>query len=940
MKKATLILISVIGAVRLASASNDFSYTATAAPGSTPDGVDQNSNPVNVWTNVLYAGGTNGMGDSGEDGSGVYIGNPDGSGGLANAWQAYSYQNDGVALGGSVDSYNTFAGGALTVGQTVSINFVMRATDPAANGYPAGQVGVSLLNGTNTAIKFYIYGGGPGWYFYTDAGSTAAKAGSMTYQYQSAFNIAFTVTGTNTYLAVAGSAVAGSDTWTGTFNGPLTGIDVFNHAGGNASDVGFNNLKVAPELVINNISPDDSKALFNVTNKMSFGIASPSAAVNASGIQLTLNGVNVSSNLVISGAGTENVSVSYTNLLLDTIYIGQINVTNSAGANVSAPVRFDTFHSTYFTWEAEDFDFNGGQFIDNPVISTNSASSYYNQIGTSNVDEYVPNYSATQPHLWRTNDQVSTAVAGDTPRSPFTAAGIPDYQVGYFNPSNWVNYTRTFPAGVYNIYGRVANGNGGLANCYLAEVTSGEGTTSQTTTQLGAFQFSGRGWNSYDFIPLTDPWGNVLAVTLNGQTTLQVTSGLLGGGVNMNFFMLAPGSNTPPAIVNIYPDGSQPFQSTNQLTFTVKSALSTVSTNAIQVTLNGINVSSQLAFTGSATNWLVSLPLSQGSYTCTITATDAAGHSHSFSDTFDTFSQNNFMIEAEDFDFNGGQFIDNPIPTGFVLIVNGNPTYPAPGYSVVNSYFYYPEADSGNEAIVGVDLTTVTTDAGEDFYYRPAESAGTQVATDFLRGKFYVTNGATVTIFNDFNLGFWDPGQWVNYTRTFPTNTYNVYGRLASGGAYSGLSLSFVTNGVGTPTQTTSLLGTFSDPNANGWQDWDWVPLLATNGQKAVVSLGGVETLQANNTTAVDVNANFYMFVPAATVAPQAVKLTPSISAGQVHIQFMSQSGVNYTVLYSSSLAVPRSSWSTLTTTNGTGSNITVTDTVSASPRYYVVKAQ
>ena len=931
MKKATLILISLISAVRLASASNNFSYTATAAPGSTPDGVDQNSNPVNVWTNVLYAGGTNGMGDSGKDGSGVYLGNPDGSGGLANAWQAYSYQNDGVALGGSVDSYNTFAGGALTVGQTVSINFVMRATDPATNGFPAGQVGVSLLNGTNTAIKFYIYGGGPGYYFYTDAGTNAADAGPMSYQYQSAFNIAFTVTGTNTYLAVAGS-----DTWTGSFNGPLTGMDVFNHAGGNGSDVGFNNLKIAPELVVNNISPDDSKALFNVTNKMSFGIASPSSAVNANGIQLTLNGVNVSSNLVISGAGTENVSVSYTNLLLDTIYIGQINVTNSAGANVSAPVRFDTFHSTYFTWEAEDFDFTGGQFIDNPVISTNSASSYYNQIGTSNVDEYVPNYSATQPHLWRTNDQVSTDVAGDTPRSPFTAAGIPDYQVGYFNPSNWVNYTRTFPAGTYNIYARVANGNGGLANCYLAEVTSGEGTTNQTTTQLGAIQFSGRGWNAFDFIPLTDPWGNVLAVTLNGQTTLRVTSGPLGGGVNMNFFMLAPGSNTPPAIANIYPDGSQPFQNTNQLTFTVKSALSTVSTNAIQVTLNGINVSSQLAFTGSATNCQVSLPLSQGSYTCTITATDAAGHSHSFSDTFDTFSQNNFMIEAEDFDFNGGQFIDNPIPTGAYV----NNAYPSYAYSTANSYFYYPEADSDNEAIVGVDLTTLTTDAAETFIYRPAESAGTQVATDFLRGKFYVTNGATVTIFNDFNLGFWDPGQWVNYTRTFPTNTYNVYGRLASGGAYSGLSLSLVTNGVGTSNQTTSLLGTFSDPNANGWQDWDWVPLLNTNGQKAVVSLGGVETLQANNTTLVDVNANFYMFVSAAAVAPQAVKLTPSISAGQVHIQFMSQTGYNYTVLYSSSLAVPRSSWSTLTTTNGTGSNITVTDTVSASPRYYVVKAQ
>ena len=935
MKKTTLILISLISAVRLASASSNFSYTATNAPGSWPDGVDQNTNSVNVWTNVLYAGGTNGMGDSGKDGSGVYIGNPDGSGGLANAWQAYSYQNDGVALGGSVDSYNTFAGGALTVGQTVSINFVMRATDPAANGYPAGQVGVSLLNGTNIAIEFYIYGGGPGWYFYTDAGSTAAKAGPMTYQYQSAFNIAFTVTGANTYLAVAGS-----DTWTGTFNGPLTGIDVFNHAGGNASDVGFNNLKVAPELVINNISPDDNKALFNVTNKMSFGIASPSSAVNASGIQLILNGVNVSSNLVISGAGTENVGVSYTNLLLDTIYIGQINVTNVAGAGVSAPVRFDTFHSTYFTWEAEDFDFNGGQFIDNPVISTNSASSYYNQVGTSNVDEYVPNYSATQPHLWRTNDQVSTDVAGDTPRPQFTAAGIPDYQVGYFNPSNWVNYTKTFPAGTYNIYARVANGNGGLANCYLAEVTSGEGTTNQTTDQLGVFQFSARGWNSYDFIPLTDPWGNVLAVTLNGKTTLQVTSGPLGGGVNMNFFMLAPGTNTPPAIANIYPDGSQPFQNTNQLTFTVKSALSTVSTNAIQVTLNGSNVSSQLAFTGSATNWLVSLPLSQGSYTCTITATDAAGHSHSFSDTFDTFSQNNFMIEAEDFDFNGGQFIDNPIPTGAYV----NNAYPAYAYSAVNSYFYNPAA-SGTEAIDGVDLTTVGPnspagpDAGETEIYRPTADAGTQVTTDFLRQKFYVTNGATVTIFNDFNLGWWDPGQWVNYTRTFPTNTYKVYGRLASGGAYSGLSLSLVTSGVGTSNQTTRLLGTFSDPNANGFQVWDWVPLLATNGQMAVVSLGGTNTLQANNTTAGDVNANFYMLVPAG-VAPQAVHLSVSSAGSTISIQFPTQNGLSYTVLYSSSLAVPRSSWSTLTTISGDGTVKTATDTMGSSPRFYVVKAQ
>ncbi len=39
--------------------------------------------------------------------------------------QEYSYQNDGVDLGGSVDCYTTFAGGALSVQQTVSMIVVI-----------------------------------------------------------------------------------------------------------------------------------------------------------------------------------------------------------------------------------------------------------------------------------------------------------------------------------------------------------------------------------------------------------------------------------------------------------------------------------------------------------------------------------------------------------------------------------------------------------------------------------------------------------------------------------------------------------------------------------------------------------------------------------------------------------------------------------------------
>ena len=937
MKRLILILIGLTAIVRFASASNTFSYTATATPGNQPDGVDQNANPVNVWTVIASAGGTNGLGDNGEDGSGVYFGNPDGSGGIGgsseNSWQAYSYQNNGTGLGGSIDCTNIFAGGPLAAGQTVSINFVMRATDPATDGLPPGTVGVSLLNGTNTAVEFYIFGGGPGWYFYTDARTNGADAGPYTYQYQSAFNIAFTVTGPNTY-----SAIAGQDAWSGTFNGPLTGIDVFNHPGGNGSDVGFNNLTVAPSLVINNVSPNDNNMLFNVTNTFGFNASSGSSAISASGVQVLLNGSNVSSNLVIAGSGTQNISVTYTNLQLNQDYTAQITVTNQGGAVVTKSVTFDTFSPGYFTWEAEDFDFNGGQFINDPVISTNSPDSYYNTVGVTNVDEYVPNYSATQPHLWRTNDQVSIALAGDTPRAQFIAAGLPGvtsgYLVGYFNPGNWVNYTRTFPAGTYNIYGRLANGNGGLANCTLDEVTSGQGTTNQTLTQLGIFQFTGIGWNNFGLVPLTDAYGNLVAVQLNGQTTLRVTSGPLGGGVNVNFFMLAPGTNTPPAIALIYPDGSRPFETTNSAVFSVSSTISTVSQNSIQATLNGANVTSQLAFSGSSTNWLVSLPLpNQGLYTLSITATDAANHSNTRTQVFDTFTQSNLMIEADEYDFNGGQFIDDAIET-------------ATNYIATNSYYLYPEGNAGNAAVYGEDYTTESsTNTGAVFLYRyDAFAVGTQITSDFLRYKFinsgqdtYLgeTNGETNI---DFNIGWWNPGTWLNYTRTFPTNNYYVFARLAGGVPYSSNELSLVTSGLGTSTQITQLLGTFSDPNADGFQSWHWVPL-QINGTNVIVSLGGIQTLKATAGPAPaggNVNAHFYMFVPAATVA-SPFSLSSSVSGSTISIKFPTQEGVNYTVLYST--ALNPASWNTLTSVAGNGAVETVTDTISGSQKFYKVQA-
>ncbi|MEI9960342.1 MAG: hypothetical protein WDM76_04180 [Limisphaerales bacterium] len=62
---------------------------------------------------------------------------------------------------------------------------------------------------------------------------------------------------------------------------------------------------------------------------------------------------------------------------------------------------------------------------------------------------------------------------------------VVDHVVANWSSAEWQNYTKTFPAGNYNVYGRVSSGSSGILT--LAQVTSGQGTDNQTTTKLGTF---------------------------------------------------------------------------------------------------------------------------------------------------------------------------------------------------------------------------------------------------------------------------------------------------------------------------------------------------------------------------------------------------------------------------------------------------------------------
>ena len=493
--------------------------------------------------------------------------------------------------------------------------------------------------------------------------------------------------------------------------------------------------------------------------------------------------------------------------------------------------------------------------------------SYFGLIGTEGVDFH--DYSGDGPELFRTSDKMSTADADDTARTNFTSAGVTDYNIGYFDgggfpagqnvgldgyeQQEWVNYTRNFPAGTYNIYARIANGNSGVATVPVSMVTGGQGTANQTTTPLGVFNFPDIGWTAYNFIPMTDKFGNAVQVALSGTNTLRVSA---GSGANINFFILLPADTNTPTITSVYPDGTTLVQGTNKLAFTVSSANHSIPQSNVMVTLNGVTNNS-LTFTGSASSWNVSVPLALNvtNYVTVISVTDNVGNSHSTTLYFDTFNPASYDIEAEDFDFSSGDYIDNPIITSA---------------SDPNSYFDQTGTPNVDEYVGDAGYV-----ASADFHFRESDDIATSVCTDTPTRALVAAQTTNSLAFN-YNVAYWSTNGWLNYTHNYPAGNYNVYARLAGG------SGSAYTIQLDQTSPTSNYLGTFSGVG-RGYNLFDWIPLINTNNnQLATVTLGGLATLRTT-TMVGNVNPNSYLLVPAVT-AP--TPLLSSYSAGTLTLSW------------------------------------------------------
>jgi hypothetical protein len=413
----------------------------------------------------------------------------------------------------------------------------------------------------------------------------------------------------------------------------------------------------------------------------------------------------------------------------------------------------------------------------------------------------------------------------------------------------------------------------------------------QSTTDIGTFSIAnGRGWSAFDNIYLKDTNGNIAAVTLKGTSTLRMTS---GGNLLPNFLALVAGQIDLPQISNLYPDGTHPFENTNALSFNVTSSGATIAVSGISLNLDGVDVSSSLMISGSASTKSVVFPSVKPDalHLAVLTITNSLGHGIVLTNSFDTFNQSNYMVEAEDFDYNGGQFITNWVPDAYDTL----------------------------GAVTNIDFQH-TPVAGQSFNYR-SDGIPEGKSFDYLRQAFIDVLGT------DYDLTWFVNGDWANYTRVYPAGSYYVYGRFSGLGDYS-MELDQVVSGAGTTNQTVRPLGRWHNVG-QGYNIYDWVQLSNTSlTAPAVVSLNGQATLRI--TTSGNTNPNFFMLVPI-----NGIPLSIQHNGTGAVISFPTQSGSSYRVQYTTNLG--STNWNLLQTVTGDGTQKSVTDNSTDAARFYKV---
>ncbi len=390
----------------------------------------------------------------------------------------------------------------------------------------------------------------------------------------------------------------------------------------NGYQVVYRNLNAAapPTAVdeaprIDAVSPAEGSVFLAADTKVAFSVVDDRPLPDA-GFKVTLNGVDytTANGLLLGPAGTTRTG-TLGGFEKNKSYLGQLAVTDSGGTTRTAMIAFDTFSADTRTVEAEDYDFDGGQFLDNPVRSAEGGgvvgNSYTDRVGVAGTDyQDTRSGPSGDDTPYRTQDAIRMQRSLDNRRPSLfnNDQGIYDYEVGDIAVDDWMNYTREFAAGSYEVYLRESVVNMEKADSVLEEVSSAVGAEPRL---LGSFLGVQSGFTARN-VPLTDGTGkNRVVLRLSGKKTLRLRHLTPDNGTGaryINYLVFVPVADAGvqrAAVTSVSPtDGAVVETTEPRIEVSIQNRDTQVKTSSIQLSVNGVRVPPTV--TSVATGALVS----------------------------------------------------------------------------------------------------------------------------------------------------------------------------------------------------------------------------------------------------------------------------------------------------------------------------------------------
>jgi hypothetical protein len=296
-------------------------------------------------------------------------------------------------------------------------------------------------------------------------------------------------------------------------------------------------------------APGSGANRVSLTDPIKAVIADGNGSVSADSVSLKVNDAPVAA--TVSKVGSET-TVSFTPAFV----AGSANTVELAFGDRTVKRSFTAgdLPKVAFFIEAEDFNFDSGKTqAAASDMSTYRGGAYAGKGAIVGVDYQRDPGEGSSP-FYRIGEANNVPMDYNTAEGRgrgFTDLDI-NYKIGWVGGGQWYNYTRTFPAGKYNVHVGLSHGDGPntIIGGSLQQVTAGSTTANQTLVELGTFSGGGTGgWGVNRVIPLKNAGGDLVTVDLSGTQTLRYTA----SNGDFDFILLTPAVTT--VIIGTPPSG-------------------------------------------------------------------------------------------------------------------------------------------------------------------------------------------------------------------------------------------------------------------------------------------------------------------------------------------------------------------------------------------------